>query len=350
MNISSLITWFSSLSTRTQEVFIGAVVVVSSIWIMALSKRAVLFFTARLASRRNSQWSPLMRKLEGRLNWTLFLPLSIIFGLHYFPLPEQISSLLQLILHVILILHAFSFFQLFMTYSIRTFSGLKDDTQSNMTELLTQLFSIGIWISAGFVVIQTLGINLTGLLGGLGIATVIAGFALQNVLADFFAFFSIHFDRPFEVGDFVIVDTDMGTVMKVGIQSTRLRTLEGQELTLPNRKLVESRINNYRRMQNRRIVFRINVVLNTPTSKLRKIPDWIKAIIEDMEQTSVERVHFKEIDDTAYRFEVVYHVEDSDYTLFMDIQQELNLQILEKLQKEKVQLAQPLLNVELRKV
>lgn len=349
MDIPVLGTWFSTLPAEAQGIIQGCVVIVASIWALALIKRSGLFILRSLRKKENTLWNTTVRQVEQRLNWMLFLPLAVGGSLDFFPLSEQLQNVLHRIIQIVLILHAFSFLQVVISYLVHKFSDNNDEENTHMTELMAQLFTVGVWLSAGFTVIQVLGINLTGLLGGLGIATVIAGFALQNVLSDFFAFFSIHADKPFEVGDFIIVDKDIGTVVKVGFQSTRLRTLEGQELTLPNRKLIESRVNNYRRMQTRRIDFEFCVSLDTSTEKLRKIPEWIKNILSTFEQVTLDRVHFKEIEETRFRFEVVYYLDSSDYAIYMDIRQEFNLLLLEKLKRERVALAQPLIQVDLRK-
>ena len=133
----------------------------------------------------------------------------------------------------------------------------------------------------------------------------------------------------------------MGVVKKIGIKSTRIQTLQGQELVISNKELTQTRVNNYKKMEKRRISFGFGVTYETPVKKLEKIPDMVTKIINDIKDVECNRVHFKEFADSSLNFEIIYYVDDSDYNRYMDIQQEINLNILRAFEKEKISMAYP---------
>jgi small-conductance mechanosensitive channel len=148
-------------------------------------------------------------------------------------------------------------------------------------------------------------------------------------------------DRPFQTGDFIIVGDVMGTVKHIGIKSTRIESLWGEEIVVSNKDLTEARVKNYKRMENRRIVFEFGVTYQTPSAKLRKIPEIVKKIIEGIELADLDRVHWKNFGDSALNFEIMYQVHTADYNEYMDVQQEINLQLKERLEKEGIEFAYP---------
>ncbi|MDP2641323.1 MAG: mechanosensitive ion channel family protein [Candidatus Yanofskybacteria bacterium] len=219
----------------------------------------------------------------------------------------------------------------------------------SVIQLLRQGLKGVIWAVAGLLVLQNLGVNISALIAGLGIGGLAIAFALQNVLSDVFASFSIYFDKPFQTGDFIIVGEDMGTVKRIGIKSTRIESLWGEEIVLPNKALTESRIRNYKRMESRRIVFSFGVTYQTPSEKARIIPQMIKEIMDGLELASLDRAHFKKFGDSSLDFEVMYTLKTSDYNKYMDVQQDINLQLKERFEKEGIEFAYPTRTVFLQK-
>jgi small-conductance mechanosensitive channel len=216
-----------------------------------------------------------------------------------------------------------------------------EDVDDAIIELLGKLIKGVIWIIAFLFVLSNFGVNITGLLAGAGIAGLALAFALQEVLGDIFASFSIYLDKPFRKGDFIMLGTDMGTVEHIGIKSTRIRTLQGQELVVSNRELTTARVNNFKKLERRRIVSAIGVTYDTPQSKLKKIPNIIDTIITKAENVDFDRAHFKGFGPSSLDFEYVYFVKQGDYEIFMDAQQQINLEIVKAFQKEKIEFAFP---------
>ena len=175
----------------------------------------------------------------------------------------------------------------------------------------------------------------------MGIGGIAIALAAQNILGDLFNYFVIFFDRPFEVGDFITVDDKKGTVDHIGIKTTRLTSISGEQLAFSNSDLTKSRIHNFKRMNRRRIVFTLGVVYNTPAEKLERIPGIIKDIIENQPFTTFDRAHFAKFNSFSLDFEVVFFIESSDYMQYMNTQQEINLKIFRAFDAEKIAFAYP---------
>jgi small-conductance mechanosensitive channel len=194
---------------------------------------------------------------------------------------------------------------------------------------------VAVWALVGLLVLSALNINITALIAGLGIGGVAVALAAQNVLGDLFASLSILLDRPFAVGHFIVVGDMAGTVEHVGIKSTRIRSLSGEEVVQSNTNLLNARIHNYRHLYDRRVLFAFGVTYDTPHQKLTAIPEIVREIIQGIEKTRFDRAHFKEYGDSALNFEVVYYVLSPDYNLYMDVQQGINLDLFRDASRSK---------------
>jgi small-conductance mechanosensitive channel len=198
-----------------------------------------------------------------------------------------------------------------------------------------------VWVLVALLTLDNLGVDITTLVAGLGIGGIAVALALQRVLGDLLASLSITLDRPFVVGDFVIVGEFMGTVEHIGIKSCRLRSLSGEQITISNTDLLGSRLRNYGRMLERRVLFTLGIMYETPRDKLTRIPELIADIVRDQAQTRFERAHFAKYSAFSLDFETVYHVLSPDYTKYMDIQQAVLFAIHEAFEREGIKFAYP---------
>lgn len=219
--------------------------------------------------------------------------------------------------------------------------GEIDPNSATMSGLVKLIAKILLWAFGGIFVLSNLGIEVTSLIAGLGIGGIAIAFALQGILSDLFASFSIYMDKPFRVGDFINVGTDYGTVEHIGIKSTRLRTLQGEELVISNAELTTARINNFKRMDERRIVSNFGVVYETPPEKVKQIPDIIAEAFNAVEGGRLDRVHFTTFGDFSLNYELVYYVETSDYAEYLDIQQRFNYELLDRFAEHGIEFAYP---------
>jgi small-conductance mechanosensitive channel len=206
-----------------------------------------------------------------------------------------------------------------------------------ITTIITSL----IWILGLVFLLDNLGLKVTSVITGLGIGGIAIALAAQAVLGDLFAYFVIFFDRPFEIGDFIIVGDKMGAVEHIGLKTTRIRSLGGEQLVFSNKDLTDSRIHNYKKMERRRIVFQLGVTYQTKANELKDIPVIVKEIITSQEKATFDRGHFASYGDFSLIFEFVYYVLSSDYNKYMDIQQAINLSIYEEFEKRGIEFAFP---------
>ena len=285
--------------------------------------------------------------------------LVIFFGLFFFI--QNISVLEQyrgfinpifLLIEILLIAYIFTRVTnvLFAWYAERQEKRKK--VSQHILFVFRGIFNGIVYLIAFFVFMAIAGIDLTGLAIGGAATAIVIGFALQHVLSDFFSAFSIYFDRPFEIGDFIIIGDYAGTVKRIGMKSTRLQLLQGEELILSNKELTTASIRNFKKMKRRRIDFSFGVTYDTPLKKLKKIPDIIKSIIDPNKLKNVhslDRVHFTEFGDFSLNFDVVYYLNTQDYNLYKDTQQEINFKIKEAFEKEGIEMAFPTQTIFLEK-
>ena len=215
--------------------------------------------------------------------------------------------------------------------------------------LFKKIIQIIAYVFAFLAVLAVFKIDLSGVVVGLGVGGIAIALALQTILSDAFSAFSIYFDKPFEIGDFIVVGGYSGTVKQIGMKSTRLQLIQGEELIISNKELTTASVRNFKKLKKRRIVFTLGVTCDTPLKKLKKIPEIILEIIEKMESAELDRVHFKKIGDFSLDFEVVYHMKVSDYVKYMDTQQEINFAIIEAFEKEGIEMAFPTQTIFLNK-
>jgi small-conductance mechanosensitive channel len=200
---------------------------------------------------------------------------------------------------------------------------------------------VAIWAVVLLLSLDNLGVDITALIAGLGIGGIAVALALQNVLGDLLASLSIALDRPFVIGDFLIIGEHMGAVEYIGIKSTRLRSLSGEQIVMSNADLLASRLRNYGRMQERRVVFKLGVTYETPREKLLKLPPLLRSVIESQDGVRFDRAHFASYGDFSLDFEIVYYVLSADYGRYMDVQQAINFRIHEEFEALGVDFAYP---------
>lgn len=261
-----------------------------------------------------------------------------------------IAKVIEVILIIWIVYEVVSVFQIVVNYIIaKRFTDEEDVATRSALSMVGKITKGILWAVGILMILSNLGVNITSLIAGLGIGGVAVAFALQNILSDLFSSFAIYFDKPFVVGDFIVVGEDSGTVEKIGIKTTRLRSLSGEELVISNRELTTARIQNFKRLVERRVNAILGVVYGTKKEKLEAIPKMIQEIIESAPKTRFDRVHLKSFGPSSLDFEVSYYIQTDDYNEFMDIREEVNLGIVEVFEKEKVAFAYPTQTIYLEK-
>lgn len=228
-------------------------------------------------------------------------------------------------------------------FGIRTYSEKAEEGSSRERALkgFMTLIRVVVWGLAAVFLLDNLGFRINSVIAGLGIGGIAVALAAQNLLGDLFAYFVIMFDRPFEIGDFIIVGDYMGVVERFGVKTTRIASLGGEQIILSNKDLTDSRVRNYKRMERRRVVFRLGVTYQTPYERLTEIPDIVSRVVGEIEDAAFDRAHFFSYGDFSLVFEVVYYVLGRDYTQYMTIQERINLRIHEEFENRGIEFAYP---------
>jgi small-conductance mechanosensitive channel len=327
-----------------------------TVWLSALATAALLYLTlvtVRSLVRRHHERMLATERVElmeiplevlSRTTTLFLAALSIFTGAQWLAMSAGTRHALDTAITIVV------FWQAGVWASVAVTAWLERKRKSRLASDRAAASSIAVvafiaravlWMMVVLLALENLGVNITTLVAGLGVGGVAVALALQNILGDLFASLSITFDQPFFVGDFVIVDSFLGSVEHIGIKSTRLRSLSGEQIVMSNADLLKSRLRNYGRMSERRVLFTIGVTYDTPVEKLEQIPGIIRRIVESQEGTRFDRSHFANHGACSLDFETVYYVLSADYTRHMDIQQEIRLQIHRELARLAVEFAYP---------
>lgn len=249
---------------------------------------------------------------------------AVYTGITFLSLPRLLRRDIDVASIVITTFFAVRFIILVINYSIGYFFKARDEGETTSLKGISTFISIAAWFIGLMFLLDNLGFKISTVIAGLGIGGIAVALAAQAVLGDFFSYFVIFFDRPFEIGDFIVVDDKQGVVEKIGIKTTRLTSLTGEEIIFPNSNLTNSRIHNFKRMESRRVTFKTSVQNQTPAESLKDIPEIIKNIIENVQDATFDRSNFQTLGDNKFSFETVYFVSGPDYKKYMDIQQSIN--------------------------
>lgn len=270
--------------------------------------------------------------------------IGIYVGSHWLTLPEKTVSLLSHLAIAVLLVQVARWGDVGVhgwLHHYRSNRVGNDVASTTSTAALGFVARIAIWLVVILMILDNFGVNITTLVASLGIGGIAVALALQNILGDLFSSLSIVLDKPFVVGDFITVDGIAGTVEYVGLKTTRVRGLGGEQIVFSNSDLLKSRIHNYKRMQTRRIVFGIGVTYEISKSQLRSIPGILREVVEAQPQVVFDRAHFKSYGASSLDFEVVYIVQVPEYGVYMDVQQEINLALFDRFAAQGIEFAYP---------
>lgn len=325
-------------------------------WLTALAAvlAAYIFFALlksilRSTFRSKSDFSKfqsfrlLVRIIQNIKSWFLFW-LSLYIGSLFLELSEPLLSIRSIITITVILLQVGFWVLGLIDYWIeqKAFSDDIGGERKTSLSVVGVILKIAVWIFVFLIILDNLpGVEITTLITGLGIGGIAVGLAVQNILSDLFSSVSIALDKPFVIGDTIKTGEFIGTVESIGLKSTRLRSLSGEQLIISNSDLLSSRIQNFKRMDRRRILFALGVTYETSLENLEKIPALLEEIISSKPKVTFDRAHFKEYGDFSLIFEVVYFVESSDFREFMDVQQEINLEIYRRFGQMGIQFAYP---------
>jgi len=313
--------------------------------VLRLVRGQIIRHVQAAAEKREGHWledvAVLLRRTK---TWFLLIAAAYVCG-RSFTLPSRIFSVVVFCAVVAMWSQAALWADALLSAALARYIKRRREAEKLDSADVTTLSALGflgrmtIWTAAVLLALMNLGVDVTALIAGFGIGGVAVALAAQSILSDLFASASIVLDRPFALGDFIAVDNKMGTVEHIGLKTTRLRSISGEQIIFANADLLKSRIHNHQRLRERRVEFTLNVAYNTPYEKAAAIPGLLRESVEAQKPVRFERAHFARYGDSALVFEMVYHVLTADYNIYMDVRQAVNLAVFRRFAEEKIELA-----------
>jgi len=318
---------------------LGALVV---IWIVLwFLQKVVLNYLGKLSEKTETDLDDTFIRIFKSIKPRFYNFLALYLALLFLNLPEEVTKWLGILLLVFVVYQIIKAVQVLIDYVIekKTEKGNKDAEAA--FKFLGGILKGSLWVVGLILILSNLGINVSSLIAGLGIGGLAIALAVKGILEDLFSTFSIHADKPFKVGDFIKIGDRSGTVEKIGIKSTRLRSSANEELIISNKELTSASIQNFKKIKERKVKLVFGVLYETPDEKMKRIPDMIKEIIGGVKKARFDRTHFTSFSASSLDFQVVYFVESSEYSDYMNAQQEINLKIKGVFAKEGIEMAYP---------
>ncbi|NIP81687.1 MAG: mechanosensitive ion channel [Gemmatimonadetes bacterium] len=311
---------------------------------LGLVKSFVVRHLTSLSDRTANELDDLAAAVLERTRGFFLFALGVLAGAQLLLLPDQIRDAIRALVFLATLLQLAIWGNAAIGVSLQRYTSRKmeeDAASATTVRFVGFLLRLALWVLIALVALDTAGVDITALIAGLGVGGIAVALAVQNILGDLFASLSIVLDKPFVIGDFIIVGDMMGTVEHIGLKTTRIRSLSGEQLVFSNNDLLSSRIRNYKRMEERRALFRFGVVYQTPREQLEGIPDLVREAVEARDNTRFDRAHFAGFGDSSLDFEVVYYMLVPDYNAYMDTQQAINLELFGRFEELGIDFAYP---------
>lgn len=323
-------------------------VLIAAFVVLQVLVRVLIRRLAKAALATRNDLDDFLLDFFGRTRFYFSLALALYLAVRFLELPDGVNQFIRAVVMIVTLLQAGFWGLSLIDYLIKR-KAIADavDGEVNAAEKTT-LNALGLvariilWSVIVLLVLENLtGVQVDTLIASLGIGGIAVALAVQNILGDLFSALTIALDKPFMIGDFINVGEFSGEIENVGLKSTRVRSLTGEQLIFSNSDLLSSRIRNYKRMQRRRVAFRLGVTYQTPAQKLAAIPTMLREIIEKHDQLTFDRAHLLSFGDFAILYEVVYFMDVPDFLLYMDTQQAINLEIYERFEAQGIEFAYP---------
>lgn len=323
-------------------------VIVTAVVVFIVVRAVLVSRLGRLAKRTEGQWDDLAVALVADVRTPVVAVVAAWAASSALVLPHTASQALRIAGVAAIALQMLLSSRLVIDFGLRvalakkrTPDGQPDPMIQSGLGIIRFIATLVVGAVVVLLALDNLGVAVTPMIAGLGVGGIAIALAVQSILGDVFASLSILFDKPFMVGDFIIVGQQMGVVEHIGIKTTRVRALSGEQLVFTNSDLLSSRIQNFKRMQERRAAFTIGVIYQTPSSVLRRIPQIIREAVERQAGLRFDRCHFRNYGAYALDFETVFYVSDPDMRRFLDLQQEVFLEIFDRFIEEGIEFAYP---------
>lgn len=332
------------LENTVGEYLLALTVIIASILIVKIFRRFIITKLKKLAAKTKTNYDDAIIRIFEKNLIPIFYVGSFYLAINNLTIHPIIDRVIEVILIIIAIFFTVKLITSLIEYVIKIYWLTYHQENANFEQSINALLPairVVVWLIGIIFLLDNLGFDISAVVASLGIGGVAVALASQGVLQDLFSYFSILLDRPFELGDFIIVGDYLGDVEYVGIKTTRLRSIDGEQIIIANKDLTNSRIRNYKRMQKRRIVFKFGVIYDTTSEQLAEIPVLMKQIINNTENANCDRAHFLGYGAYSLDFEVVYFINTNDYGVYMNAQQQINLKVKAEFAKKGLEFAYP---------
>jgi small-conductance mechanosensitive channel len=335
---------YTILGNSVQNWLVALLIAVIAVALTYLVKRLSLSRLVAMARQTDTTWDDAIAHMLSRTRSLFIIIIALFLGSLSLSIASDYRQIVYSVAAIALLIQGGLWLNGVLLFQLSKVQERRKKTDPASVAAVDAMGFVGrlvLWTVVLLLVLDNLGVDVTALVAGLGVGGIAVALAIQNILGDLFASLSILLDKPFTIGDFLIIDDYLGSVEHIGLKTTRMRSLSGEQLVFSNADILKSRIKNYGRMFERRVVFKIGVTYQTPHDTLRRIPELIRAAIEAQESVRFDRSHFRSYEDFSLVFETVYYVLKPDYNVYMDIQQAINLQIHRDFSEEGIEFAYP---------
>ncbi|ALK97368.1 hypothetical protein AB595_12275 [Massilia sp. WF1] len=338
---------FSFLGNSLEDWTVALIVAVLATAAMAFVRSLVLRRLAATSARTDTRIDDLVVKMLSKTYMLFIVAFGVYFGSTFLALDRARDLLVSRIAVTALLFQLAVWGDVGLRAWRDQLHMAQDGARRNSSAILGFILRLTLWTIVVLMVLDNFGVNITALVASLGVGGIAVALAVQNILGDLFASLSITLDKPFEIGDFIIVGEVLGSVEHIGLKTTRVRGLGGEQVVFSNGDLLKSRIHNHKRMETRRVAFVLRIAYGTSEELLCRVPRIIREIIAAKPNIDFERAHFMQWGEWSLNFEVVYHFRSPDYVLHMDAQQDIFLEIYRRFEQEGIRFAHPLSIVKL---
>jgi small-conductance mechanosensitive channel len=307
----------------------------------------------KLAQKTATRVDDLIVDLLGSTRSWVLAMLALFTATLFLKIPEDKVRLFRSLTAVTLLIQGALWGNRLITFWLTEYLRRRGEIDRASRTTISTLGFVGrlvLWATLLLLALDNFGIRVTGLITGLGIGGIAVALAAQEVLKDLFASLAIALDKPFLIGDSITVGEYSGTVEFIGIKTTRVRSINGEQIVIPNSDLMSSRLRNFGRMEERRVLLDLALVYQTPAEQVERAIAMIREVITAHEGIRLDRVHFRSFGESALLVQAVYFINSADYLVYMDLQQEINLEILRRFASEGIAFAHPTRTVEMRDI
>jgi len=346
MGFLNIIFWNNSI--KDYSVALG--VLIGAIIVFRIFKFILVARLKKIAKKTNTDYDDVLIAVLNKISWLFYLVLSAFIAMQSLAVSEKVYTTANYVFVIVFGWQIIKSILVVVDFVLhKAMSVGEEEPDMHKIDLFSKLIKVLVWTVGIILVISNLGYDVTALIAGLGVGGIAIAFALQNVLEDIFSSFSIYMDQPFRIGDYIVVGDKMGTVTKIGIKTTRLLSVQGEEVVVSNKELTNAHIQNYRKIEERRTQFNIGVAYETSNEKLKKIPRMVEKIITSIEGCRFERCAFKEFADFSLNYDIVFHFKNNNYNEYLAAREQINLNIKSEFEKESIEFAYPTQTVIVKK-